>query len=278
MHKRYAMVAISVILTFNALGVVPAFANTVHGWIDACTFSHSGRGGPRSLAQDREIHDFLGARDASGRSTIRSMRRNGTTCQRPDTSSYWAPAVYENGRRVLPAGQHVREQVYYRDDNLRRHVKVRAFPVGIELVAGNPDARSQAANPELGSELYWGCSDDTPGGHKHTSPISCRSGIISLHVGFPNCWDGEHLSALRYPTAVVYPHSGSCPPANPIALPRLIERWEYPVGPRTGHIRLSSGPAYAVYGGFWNTWKQRALRTLVTRCLNADRNCGTFTR
>ncbi|MFL5737410.1 MAG: DUF1996 domain-containing protein [Actinomycetota bacterium] len=276
MKLRSGAGAAVLVLALGGIPSVVASAQTTHGWIDTCRLSHSVRSGPGSLNGDRDLHDFLGGDDASGRSTLRSMRRGGTTCQRSDTASYWAPALFENGRRVRPSGKHVREQVYYRDDNLRRHTVVRAFPPGMELVAGNSEARSTAGNQTLGTELYWGCSDDTPGGHKHTHPISCRTGIISLHIGLPNCWDGVHRSMPDHPDAVVYPHAGTCPSSNPVALPRVIERWEYPVGPVTGHISLSNGPAYRVYGGLWNTWKQGALRHLVASCLNGDKNCGTF--
>jgi hypothetical protein len=276
MRLRY--VATSMLCVLLVLAALPALARPVHGWIDECPYSHSGSRDPFHLGRSGEVHDFFGARTTDGDSTIRSMRRGGTTCQPADTAGYWVPALYENGRRILPAGSHAREQVYYRDNNLRRNVHVRPFPRGMALVAGNPRASSRAQNPMLGKELYWGCSNNRPGGPKRKRPISCKSGIISLHVGFPNCWNGRHRSMVESPGSVVYPVEGSCPVSHPIALPRLIERWEYPVGTRTGHIRLSSGPAYSVYGAFWNTWKQGRLEELVRRCLNGDHNCGTFGR
>ena len=277
---RLRTVTTTAMCVLMALIALPAWARSAHGWIENCPYSHSGSSEPFHISHDAnlELHDFFGANDASGHSTVRSMRRHGTTCQPSDTAGYWVPSLYENGHRVLPSGSHTRQQIYYRDDNLGGHVHVTPFPRGMELVAGNPRARSLAQNPMVGKELYWGCSNDRPGGSKRTHPISCASGIITLHVGFPNCWDGRHRSMVGAPASVVYPVQGSCPSSNPVALPRVIERWEYPVGPTTGHIRLSSGRVSTVYGAFWNTWKQRRLKQLVARCLNANVNCGSFGR
>jgi len=266
------------LLLVLSLSPPPASARAVHGWIDDCAWSHSIRMDPDGQGRSIKLHDVFGARDLRPASTVASMRAGGTTCPAADTAGYWAPALFKNGHRVLPKGSGIRNQVYYRDDNLRARTTVRAFPPGMEITAGNPHAATASGNPELGSEVYWGCSNDTPGGTKHTHPISCRTGIISLHVGFPNCWDGVHVSMTKTPNAVVYPHDGRCPSTHAVALPRVIERWEYPVGTRSRHIRLSTGPTFTAYGGFWNTWKQRALRRLVTTCLNGNRNCGVFGR
>jgi len=263
--------------------VVATFAQTAvasPGWLNRCPYSHSAMDDPIVFPGKpgaSHLHDFFGAKDTNADSTIRSMLHGGTTCDPHDTAGYWVPALYRNGHRVLPRGGSTREQVYYRDDNLRAGTRLVAYPRGMALIAGDSHATSATQNHELGHEIYWGCSDNHPEG-KFKSPISCSTGIISLHVGFPNCWDGEHLSMGKFPSAVVYPEDGACPHSHPVALPRLIERWEYPVGTNTGQIRLSSGPAFTIHADFWNTWRQRSLRRLVRRCLNRDKDCGTFPR
>jgi len=104
-------------------------------------------------------------------------------------------------------------------------------------------------------------------------PQSCASGAISLHVGFPNCWNGKVTGTNDTPN-VGYPSSGACPSTHPRVLPRVIFRTEYPVGTTTGKITLSSGPSYTVHADFWNTWEQSALDRLVARCLRANTDCG----
>ena len=141
------------------------------------------------------------------------------------------------------------------------------------MVAGNAHATTPSQNPDLGEEIYWGCSDNSVGG-KPTAPPACASGIVSLHVGFPNCWDGvlthvDDTAHLRHPVGY------RCPAGFSHALPRLILRTEYPVG-HGGRITLSSGPTFTAHGDFWNTWDQEKLAALVDRCLNAGRDCGVF--
>jgi len=143
------------------------------------------------------------------------------------------------------------------------------------MIAGNAMAMNRRENPHLGMELYWGCSDNSTG-KLFAPPASCTTGIISLHVGFPNCWDGvrthtDDTSHVRYPN-----DDGLCPRAFPHELPRVILRWEYPVGRSTGSVTLASGPTYTVHADFWNTWHQRRLVSLVTNCLNAFVDCGTL--
>jgi hypothetical protein len=256
----------------------PASASA--GWVNVCRYSHSAMDDPIVYPRRpgaSHLHDFFGASRTNARSTLRTMREGTTTCEPRDTAGYWVPALYERGHRVLPRGPSTRQQFYYREADFRTPTRIRPYPAGMKLIAGNARATSAAGNPGLGDEIYWGCSDNEPGG-KFTHPISCRSGIISLHVGFPSCWNGRHLSMAAHPKAVIYPEGGRCPTSHPVALPRLIERFEYPVGRKTRHIRLASGPSYTAHGDFWNTWNQRALKLRVHRCLNRDRNCGQFPR
>src|SRR4051794_41898310 len=105
MKLRSAVVAAVFVLALGGTPVAVASAQTTHGWINTCRLSHSARSGPGSLNGDRDLHDFLGGDDASGRSTLRSMRRGGTTCQRSDTAGEWGPPVVGKGGRGRPSGQ-----------------------------------------------------------------------------------------------------------------------------------------------------------------------------
>src|SRR5947209_4935476 len=157
------------------------------------------------------------------------MLAGSTNCQPPqDQAGYWTPSVYQNGNKIAPTGSGTRQQIYYRANNVGSGTFVEAFPADFRLIAGNSAALTAAANTELGSEIYWGCSDNSAPGKPLTPPASCGTGIVSLHIGFPNCWDGvqTHVNDTSH---VVYPSGSSCPADHPHVLPRLIERFEYPV-------------------------------------------------
>jgi len=200
-----------------------------------------------------------------------------TTCPATsgDTSGYWTPALYKNGTKIEAGGQSTREQFYYRKNNLKAGTVIHTFPPDFRMIAGNGHATSEADNPYLGREIYYGCSDNSESG-KPKAPVNCSTGIISLHVGFPNCWDGVSLDSPDHKGHVVYPSSGLCPADHPVALPRLIMRFEYPVGTDSSGITLSSGPYYTAHGDFWNAWEQEMLNALVAQCLNTSTDCGTL--
>jgi hypothetical protein len=251
-------------------------------FIVVCGYSHSRADDPIIFPRSpgaSHLHDFIGAKDTNAFSTLASMLAGGTACKlSADTAGAWTPALYRNGVQVDPTGtgpdgRKVRTQIYYNRSNLASGTRVRVPPPDLRIVAGNGHAMSEADNPKLGKEIYWGCSDNSVGGKPKAPPPSCPTGIISLHVGFPNCWDGV-LTGTNDTEHLRYPSGGVCPDTHPIALPRIILRWEYPVGYETGDIMLSSGPPYTAHGDFWQTWNQDFLTWFVLGCINAGVDCG----
>ena len=248
------------------------------GWLLKCALSHTAPDDPivhPGMQGMSHLHDFFGNTTTNANSTYRSMLAAASTCPVGDTAGYWAPALFRDGVKVNPAGPGVREQVYFRANDLAAGTRVEAFPPDLRVVAGNAHASSPAGNPALGHEIYWGCSDNSVGGKPLAPPRACPTGILSLHIGFPHCWDGvlthrDDSAHLRYPTG------GRCPAGFPHALPRLILRLEYPVGRAGGTITLASGGPWTAHGDFWNTWDQARLERLVSACLDAGRDCGTF--
>jgi hypothetical protein len=249
-----------------------------------CPYSHGLADDPilfPDLPGASHFHDFFGNVTTQAESTLESQLAGGTLCEHSaDTAGYWTPALYRNGVRIFPAGEgpdgrDVRTRIYYNRSNLTAGTVVAVPPLDLRIVAGNGHAQSPDENPKLGKEIYFGCSDNSTGKLK-IPPASCPTGIITLHVGFPNCWDGVLTHDDDTPH-LAYPSSGLCPAAYPIPLPRIIMRWEYPVGYDTGDIQLSSGPPYTAHGDFWQTWDQDTFAALVDSCINDDVDCGTVT-
>lgn len=269
--RRIGFITLMVLLS-SVLYFQLASGGSSGEWINKCAYSHTNHDDPiiypGQVGASHE-HDYLGADDTNANSTVRSMRRGGTTCTlKADTAGYWFPSFYVGGVHSLPTEK---EEIYYKDDNLNSGTPITTFPRGFKLVAGNSHATSVSDNPKLGSELYFGCSDNSTG--KLTSPPKCSTGIISVHIGFPNCWTG--VNAPGNDTGeLVYPSGGKCPSDHPVALPRVIIRLEIPA--TSTNIALSSGPTYTLHGDFWQTWHQRKLNQLVATCLNQDTDCGVL--
>ena len=274
---RALLLAVVVLSTLVAVPTTSEAASS--GWLLKCGLA-------RSLPDDpivfpgvhgaSHLHDFFGNTSTNADSTYQSMRAASTNCPVGDTGAYWAPALLRNGSKVSPAGSGVRQQIYFRANNLASGTRIEPFPPDLRMIVGNSRARSMAENPKLGREIYWGCSDNSGGSKLPAPPASCPSGIVTLHYGFPNCWDGV-LTHVNDTPHLRYPSGGKCPTGFAHALPRLILRTEYPVGTSTGFVMLSSGPVFTAHADFWNTWNQTSLQALVDACLNTGKSCGTFT-
>lgn len=230
------------------------------------------------------LHDFFCNRETTAFSFYEQMIAAPSSCPSGDTAGYWTPALYEDGIKINPTGPVVREQLYYRDNNVTAGTLITPFPADFKMVVGDAKATSltdaQAINSDSGigskipSEMYWGCSNNSTS--KLTVPQSCSTGIITQHIGFPNCWNGLKVAGDQIKAGTMrYPSSGVCPFGYNVVLPRLLERFEYAVGTTTGAIALASGETYTAHADFWNTWDQPSLVFLVANCLNKGIDCGT---
>jgi Domain of unknown function (DUF1996) len=264
------------------------------GWIVTCGYSHSLPDDPivaPGQSGASHLHDFFANDTTRASSTYDSMTAGATNCTETsgDTAGYWVPALYRNGVQVLPQGapptgtkagtSGARQQFYYRN-NLNGYPPsaIKTIPADLRIIAGNGKAQSEEDNYYLGRELYWGCSDNSTGKLK-APPPSCSTGMISLHVGFPNCWDGVRLDSPDHKAHMSYPVKNAqgeyvCPGTHPVPIPRVIMRLEYPVGTDSGYISLSSGAPFTIHGDFWNTWVQSRLNVLVVACINEGLDCG----
>jgi hypothetical protein len=241
------------------------------GWINECRFSHRSKDDPIVYPRQpgaAHHHDFYGNRSTDAFSRYRTLVRARTTCDlRADRAAYWIPSVLAGGRMVEP----IDVRFYYRSVIDPPRV-VRPFPRGLKVIAGHPHATRKQD-----TDVAWWQCDRGP----HTAmPKTCDAGErVVFHVQFPECWDGERLDSVDHMRHMRYSIDlddgrDVCPRSHPIAVPRLIVRYGWPVRDGT-RITLSSGPAYTLHADFINSWVQDRLRRLVRRCIQAARDCGT---
>jgi hypothetical protein len=256
----------------------PGVQETPGRFVTVCGFSH--RAGDDPIVHfgkpgASHDHSFVGNVSTNAFSTLASLRRSRTTCSpASDTAAYWAPTLLANGRPVLP----LRALVYY--DRLTS-APLRPFPPGLRVVAGNAYAGTRQST----GVTFWQCSvikttlygpmrrvqGALPSAAGSIVP-SCPPGTrLQLRVNFPDCWNGKTLDSLNHASHMAYSRNGTCPRGHPVPVPALGLVYEY-LPPR-GVVALSSGPAYTGHADFVNAWDQRALATLVARCLNTRRVC-----
>jgi len=259
-----------------AQGTPPEGARPERGvFATVCRFSHEAPDDPivfPGQAGKSHLHTFFGNTTTGAASTYESLRAGATTCRtEEDGSGYWVPALFRNGAEVKPLTM----KVYYRTG---RHEpeSVKAFPPGFRVVAGDATATSAQGL----RTTFWLCRglqgpDSQPGfGPTETPPTCPVENPLTLHVRFPECWDGVSLDSPDHKSHMAYGQFGLCPASHPVVLPSLALIAHYPIVGQPGTITLASGSGYSAHADFFNAWDQAFLARSVSECLNAGAQCG----
>jgi hypothetical protein len=237
-------------------------------FVTVCRFSHRAPDDPIVFPRRPELshdHSFFGSVATDAFSTARSLRGTQTTCHRADdTAAYWAPTLLLGTQAV----EALDAEVYYRRRTLAR---VRPFPPGLEMIAGDANSR----RPQSRRVTFWNC-----GPHGGVAPASAvptcpnaRAMSLRLNVRFPDCWDGRRADSPDHRRHMAYSEAGVCPRTHPVAVPSIELRIQYPV-PGGRAVQLSSRGQFSGHADFVNAWRQDRLKQLVDYCLNALRTCG----
>jgi hypothetical protein len=278
-EQRTGLKPALVILALATVGVAVALGTTKVASTEAaptaeskgvfivnCPFSHRKQVDPIvafGKPLSGHMHDFFGNRGVDFNSTYSTAFLKGTTCaHRGDHAGYWIPTlVAPNGTFVTPR----RVLVYYRNTPAK-YGTTTPFPPDFRIVAGGVGV----GPPNAG----WSCEQNASG--MQSTPPSCGSGLMVLHVRFPSCWNGvqadspDHRSHMRYATG------SSCPSSHPVKVPEVFVHARFQPGASGPGYRLSDGTV-SPHADFWNTWVQASLVQLVNTCLRAGRDCGQVT-
>jgi Domain of unknown function (DUF1996) len=149
-------------------------------------------------------------------------------------------------------------------------VPLKPFPQGLEMVAGD----SHASGQQSIRVVYWDCGDLSDVRRSSTIPTCPDGSTLSLHVTFPDCWDGKNLRSSTQ-SHVAYSLGARCPRGYPVAMPTLELVYRYPIAVGEKQLELASGGQNTGHADFINAWNQPALARLVATCLNRFRHCGT---
>lgn len=228
---------------------------TVRGTIDPVV--HPGAG----IGSSHE-HDFFGPMTIKARAGVADLRKVATSCStNSDRSAYWAPTVFEHGKRVMPQ----RVQAYYGVDNLTR-----PMPAGLRMIVGSPKAAATD-----GKHVWWDCVGRGTSTRHTTVPSSCMAGgYLMATILFPGCWDGVHKTSSTYLSHVAFANGlGVCPASHPVHIPQLslFLQWSF-ANAETSTVRLSSGGTGTLHADFVSGWSLAAQRTLIDRCKAKDCN------
>jgi hypothetical protein len=230
-----------------------------------CDFSHRAPDDPivhPGMPGMAHSHDFFGNTSTSADSTHDSLLGQETTCTRPeDTAAYWLPTVSWGGVEV----DSNRAVFYYRAGG-KDHKKVKPFPAGLKIIAGNE------------KRVTWRCGRLDNGGGSQNPPSGCDNGELGVRVIFPDCLDvarnGEplldnerdHRSHMAYSRRI--DGRVRCPRSHPRPVPVLTMNVTFDLPEPSGNVTLSSGGASTMHADFFNAWDQEELDRLVVNCIN----------
>ena len=218
-------------------------------------------------------HDFAGAHSTRASSTNASLLGGKTTCSRgADHSAYWVPTVYQDGVPV-----HAREfRAYYRGSGFDGR-KVRPFPKGLRIIAGNSKV-TDAGPYQPVSIASWACTINGGGAQGDevevaSVPAGCGGLPLRARIVFPQCWNGRTLDSPDHKSHMAYAVHGKCPASHPVVVPQLTLSLRYWV-PDTADLALASGGTHSLHADFMIAWAGSAQQDLVKRCINLGVNCG----
>jgi hypothetical protein len=199
-----------------------------------------------------------------------------------DNSNYWVPTLWYHGEdgTFEPVPQIGGMTVYYLQRG-KNGEKLKSFPPGFRMVAGDPFLRSEGTGHER-EAISYACLDyngpakpETPGFPNYNCPNGLRAQVF-----FPSCWNGVDLDTKDHKSHMSYPveayNSGSCPDGFPVHFisiffetlwdtGKFANRW---YGNKQPFVFSMGDPTgFGGHGDFVMGWEEQHLQRAVDTCL-----------
>ncbi len=268
-RSRATLLALAVAILAAAPAPATA-AGEAPGFRAECLFSHRLSDDPIVHPGEPGMshsHDFFGNRSTDAFSTTSSLRRGRTSCEpAADGAAYWVPTLYDRPGHPVTA---LSATFYYRASTHPAR-RVRPYPLGLRMIAGDAMARRPARRPVA----TWSCLGATV----DPSPVirRCPPGAgLRMQLRFPDCWNGRDLDSADHRRHMAYSRSGRCPRSRPVPVPQLLFVIDYPTR-GSSKTSIASGAGFTEHGDFFNAWRPDALRRRVRACLRRGLSCDPY--
>ncbi|CAL1698953.1 unnamed protein product [Somion occarium] len=208
-----------------------------------------------------------------------------------DKSNYWTPKLYHfNKQNASLTAMPNSFNIYYLVRGDQTGDKIKAFPKGLKMVAGDPTRKTYDASSHADQAISYVCLDysgahngdpewnERPNFFQHNCPNGMRAQVF-----FPSCWDGKNLDSPDHKSHMSYPvenyNNGRCPSTHPVHLVSLfyemiisVDQFSYD-GPGSWVWASGDTTGYAFHGDFTNGWTDSdLLQSAIDDCPNAAGN------
>lgn len=240
------------------------------------------------------LHDIVGGNAFSPVMDYNTTQSSDcTSCMvSKDKSNYWVPSLfYDNNGQFEPVAQHGSASIYYLNEKTRlgSGETMKALPVGLRVLAGDPEKRSgsqafedQAVNYKCLN--YKGTPTDSKGFPNQNCPDGLRAEIT-----FPSCWDGVNLDSEDHKSHMAYPsvtfEAGACPSSHPVHLVTvkmevIFETFNHQFNGNNPFVWSNGDPTgFGFHGDLVMGWDYDVLSRAVEECTNTSgriEDCAPF--
>ena len=223
-------------------------------FVVGCGFSHLNNDDPIAFPGQpgkSHNHTFIGNRAVDASTTPASLLGGDSSCgDVGDASAYWVPTLFAGRRALRPlvgVGYYVR----------RTNGPVRAFPAGLKMIAGNPNAR----RPQSLSVVGWACGGFGAAPRSAVGADCAPDRLAPPARDVPELLERARPRQRRPQRHLAYASGGRCPRSHPVALPSLVLIFLYP-STESGRPVQASG-RFGTHADFVNGWEQDTLEALV---------------
>jgi hypothetical protein len=262
---------------------------------DALSYQRVDPGQYPGVLESPHLHSFDGANNIGASTNYAETQSSSCTTARvkTDKSLYWRPTLFWNGNNTgyyrVPEKS---TKIYYKFGDGDKWANVTGFPEDFNMIAGNPNKRSDGDNP---AGVRWGCHQ--PDGRDDkifsngfpTGFQSCAYGFAS-EVTFPSCWNGKAMDPKNPNAHMAYPSGAqgvgieNCPTTHRAArFPTIFIEFWYDVSAFDGKYAASSTPwvlsngdptGFGFHGDFLNGWEKGVLEKATAQTGGCNCGCG----
>jgi hypothetical protein len=273
--KKKLLLAVLLVCLFPALayGAVSAtiFTGATTGQIEAIDPIVN----PGGVAP--HLHEFVGAQGITSVETSASLRGKATTwVEQQNHSAVWAPPVYEDGVRLLPATTKPRLLYYRCKHSASVCGSIQRFPENFGMVIGNANAQTPAENPAITNHDLGGWRCGTGGGlfDYDKSNTTCTAQILVGSLTGGNCL----LPGPVSPANIGQQINSACTSigGTPILNIQMYFRYKL-TDPNIGTITLGGTgmPAYQWHADYLFGWEVANFENFLNQCIRDGSSCAT---